>query len=163
MFEAIAARQRLITATGVKKRGRPPLTLEEKAAKVKAKKKRLLPEDRDNMQTPGASVRKAILERLDALAVACEDNTTDELWAIAKRFSRPEERTKLATYLEAHGMERERRGKQRCWKRFQSHDTGCRIAGDGSKNKTYETPFFSRICTIMFGHGRTGRRRLALR
>ena len=134
MFEAIAARQRLITATGVKKRGRPPLTLEEKAAKVKAKKKRLLPEDRDNMQTPGASVRKAILERLDALAVACEDNTTDELWAIAKRFSRPEERAKLATYLEAHGMERERRGKQRCWKRFQSDDTG-------SKKKTYKTTF----------------------
>ena len=89
---------------------------------MKAQKKRLLPEDRDNMQTPGASVRKAILERLDALAVACKDNTTDELWAIAKRFSRPEERTKLATYLEAHGMERERRGKQRCWKRFQSDD-----------------------------------------
>ena len=139
-------------------RGRPRLTDDEKAAraekktKLKAQKGKLLPEDRDRLQTPGANARKDIVERVDQLAAKEDSLTTDEFWQVAEekcglprrmlqRFVKCEEREKLRAFLDAHQPQRERRGRQRFWKRFESTDTGCRIAKDGGKKKTFTSPY----------------------
>ncbi|CAK0899969.1 unnamed protein product [Prorocentrum cordatum] len=127
-------------------RGRPPHTAEQKAAakerkaKVKAQKGKLQPEDRERMQTPSATARSMIVDRVDALSKEVDNYTTNEFWSLAedlcgvpasmlKRFAKPEEREKLSRYLDARGPER-----------FISTDTGCRLSKDGAKKKTYESP-----------------------
>ena len=101
---------------------------------------RLEPEDRRKLQTPGAVVRKAIVQRVEAFALEYGGAMGPEFWEAAemktgiptrmlKRWTKPKEKENLESFLEQHGGH-ERRGKKRTWKVFQSRDTGCRIGKD---------------------------------
>eukprot|EP00959_Pyramimonas_sp_CCMP1952_P048077 1003652-Pyramimonas_sp.AAC.1 len=67
-------------------------------------------------------------------------NGRDTPVVLGSKKSAPSPRKKNRRCLGILFLERERRGKQRCWKRFISTDTGCRLSKDGAKKKTYESP-----------------------
>ena len=99
---------------------------------------------------------------MDALAGRTED--TNAMWetdeeqcglprAILKQFAKDDEREKLKTYLRNHPS-RECRGRKRCWKRFESQDTGCRLAKGGGKKKTKQRPYIEEMEQVRAWAGR---------
>ena len=92
----------------LRKRGRPPLTPEERARRQECPKRRydkLQPQGRWRVQTPSAIARKDLVERLDAMAETSNVHQ-DGFWQkaedtlglpreILKRFAKPGERTNL--------------------------------------------------------------------
>ena len=122
----LAKAAEVLQVIGRRGRGRPPHTAEqgaaaqERKAKVKAQKGKLEPEDRERVQTPSATARSMIVNRVDALSKQFDNYTTNEFWTLAedlcgvpasmlKRFAKPEEREKLSRYLDARGPERSER------------------------------------------------------
>ena len=148
--------QQVLQQLPARKRGRPCLTLEERALRFDCSKRRkkgakLQPQDRWRMQTPTATARKDLVERLDKMASISNEhqhrfwqNAEEKLGLsrhMLKRFIHPEERTKLQKWLADHPQRETRGSKRRGWKKFESQDTGCRIAADGGKKKTNQSQF----------------------
>ena len=124
----------LLQQNGLRKRGRPPLTMEDRALReeTKARSRRLggviQPEDRWRVKEPSAASRHDILQRLDAAAESdsiCQATFWEQAEEdsglprdMLKRYSKPEEKQKLKTWM-ANDQRRDARGSnRRCWKRF---------------------------------------------
>ena len=61
--------------------------------------------------------------------------------AMLKRMASAVEREKPHRWLSLDQGRPDPRGRNRFWKHFQCKDSGCRLSKDGSKKKTFSSPF----------------------
>ena len=152
-----------------KRRGRPPLTEEEKKARDATPRnlKRPRPEQRRRCQTPDAKARKVIVDGLLQEAEQ-KDGASKPMsfWfdlqekyglpvAMLKRMASSAEREKLERFLALQDSKLKPQGRSRYWRRFISQDTGCRLAKNGSVKKTFQSPLREEEAILMSWARRT--------
>ena len=106
---------------------------------------------RENYQSANAKQRKQVVKMVRDRAVDPNSPDGEAFWqklckdtglttAMLKRLATDKEQKKLSDWYERTKNERNKQGRGRFWKRFESKDKGRRIAEGGAAKKTFESP-----------------------